>query len=269
MSTPTDAVTPAVELQCPVCDGTDTDQGLDDCPPICTDCGYLIRPDNDTNPPMYSLDEDSSKTVNVTTWTEHYRIENATQKRLAEAFEQLEEVSADLGIPPHIRQAAAEIYCAAVKNDLTDGRAATVVVAVCILFASRRCERPIPQSRLIACADITRSGFSTCRSELEAELDEDVVPKAGRIVPEPTDYLPFLAKALTLDQRAVADTQRQLRSIAGAPSLIGKDPVGIAAAAVYVTVEDCTQAAVSHAAGVSTETTRKRVTQLRDINTDD
>lgn len=253
---------------CPVCDGTEFEQSVDDCPPFCTECGYVVRSDHDPDLPLQSQTAAEPTTTDDATWAETYRVENATQKRLAEAFEQLETISSQLDVATRIRQTAAEIYCAAFKQELTDGRAAEVVIAVCVLFASRQHDRSIPRQRLIECAAVEQSAFRACRSATETELESDEF-ELKKTLPAPADYIPFLAKSLELSQQTVADAQRRLEIVSGNASLMGKNPAGIAAAAVYVAADEQTQVTVSEAVGVSTETIRKRVAQLTEVVADD
>jgi len=56
-----------------------------------------------------------------------------------------------------------------------------------------------------------------------------------------------LNKALDLDESEITATDQSLGAVSGADSLVGKDPKGIAAATVYLTGEDYTQAAVAEA----------------------
>jgi transcription initiation factor TFIIB len=78
----------------------------------------------------------------------------------------------------------------------------------------------------------------------------------------------FLDDEFTVDEDHLQASTDLLEDIASSSSLVGKDPSGIAAAALYVTGEELTQADVAEAVGVSTETVRNRVAQLRELITD-
>lgn len=252
------------ESVCPICSCDTIDRQVDDCPPICTGCGYVIRPAASTDQPLQleNIATDQSGPAAASTWAEAYHVENATQQRLAHAFEQLEAIGARINIPAELRKAAAEIYCEAFKQGVTDGRNTAVMVSVCLRVASLKKEMPIPVAVLVNFETVDRTAFSSCYSAVEAELEHELLP------PSPIDYLHYLAIILALDQRPRAAAQRDLEEVSGEPSFTGKDPAGIAAAAVYIAAEDLTQADVSEAAGVSTETIRQRVAELREVSTD-
>jgi transcription initiation factor TFIIIB Brf1 subunit/transcription initiation factor TFIIB len=72
---------------------------------------------------------------------------------------------------------------------------------------------------------------------------------------------------------SLTDTSRQevaqfLESVTGKQAFVGKDPAGIAAGGVYVLLDEFTQGEVAEAVGVSTETVRRRVKQLRGVGDD-
>jgi transcription initiation factor TFIIB len=262
MQRATQATAVAEEATCPICDGDNVDQDVDDCPPVCTECGYVIGSNDDGDPPIRNLAAGHSEADNNTTWTETYRVENATQQRLAQAFDKLENISNPVGIPVDLRRKAAEIYCEALKEGVTDGRKTAVTISVCLRVASLQQEMPIPVGVLIDHAAIEQTAFNACYSVVSSELELDLTP------PNPLDYLEYLEGSLALDQRPRNNAQRTLEAVTGEPSFAGKNPAGVAAAAVYTAGEDLTQADVSEAVGVSTETIRQRVAQFREVSTD-
>jgi transcription initiation factor TFIIIB Brf1 subunit/transcription initiation factor TFIIB len=85
----------------------------------------------------------------------------------------------------------------------------------------------------------------------------------------PPDYAPFLQAELGLTDTAQNQLEHFLSPITEKQAFVGKDPAGIAAGGVYVLLDDFTQGEVAEAAGVSTETVRQRVNQLRGFAEDD
>lgn len=84
-------------------------------------------------------------------------------------------------------------------------------------------------------------------------------------MPDPVDYLPFLGRILSVNDEQLNASSQILESVNGTPSLVGKDPGGVAAAALYLTGEKRTQSLVAEAGGVSTETVRQRAVQLKEL----
>lgn len=262
MKKATQSTAVAEEAVCPICDGNKFDEDVDDCPPVCSECGYVIGSNDDGDPPISNLAAGDSDTDDDTTWTETYHVENATQQRLAQAFNKLENISNPIGTPVDLRRKAAEIYCEALKQGITDGRKTAVTISVCLRVASLQQGMPIPVGVLIDHAAIEQTAFNACYSVVSSELELDLTP------PSPLNHLEHLEEALALEQRPRHNAQRTLEAVAGEPSFAGKNPAGVAAAAVYIAAEDLTQADVSEAVGVSTETIRQRVAQLQEASTD-
>jgi transcription initiation factor TFIIB len=248
---------------CPICDCNKIDREVSECPPVCTDCGYVIQQDHDEDVSIRDPSNADTQSITEETWVETYRVENATQQRLAEAFDQLEAISNPIDVPADLRSEAADIYCEAFKRKLTDGREASVTITVCLRIASLRREIPIPIDVLIDLATISRSAFTTCYSDIATELDVEQDP------PSPADYLSFLEMVLDLDQKMINDAQRRLEIVTAETSVTGKNPAGFAAAAVYMVADGRTQADMSEAVGVSTETIRQRVGQFREVGVDE
>ena len=250
------------ELVCPVCDSTEIDKSISECPPICVECGYVIRPDHENSPPIHASMGGHSEVVNEGTWAETHRIANATEKRLAEAFEILETLANIVRIPIPIRRETAEIYSKAFLAETTDGRKTAAIVAACVRLASLQARQPIPEDRLIAALHITSGQFHQSCSILREDLDHAPAP------PDPADYVAFLDNDLAPDEEVLRSTVQMLDKVTGAQCLVGKDPSGIAAAALYLSGEQFTQSDVADAIGMSTETIRNRVAELRELDTD-
>lgn len=248
---------------CPVCDTEAIDTSINTFDGVCTECGFVIHDSTDTSAPDWLVvkhgEEDRS---NEEDWLNHCRVQNATEQRLAQAFKDLETLADRLSIPVAIRRDAADIYCEAFLAGTTDGRDTTTVIAACIRLASLQAERPIPTSRLSESSDIDSGQLHRSGSILRDDLDR--TPPA----PKPADYLAFLDDELTVDKEHLQACVQVLEDIAGDQSLVGKDPGGIAAAALYLSEEELIQSDVADAIGVSTETVRNRVAQLRELMSD-
>jgi len=253
----------AESIPCPICGGNNVDHGVSECPPVCTDCGYVIRQDREEDVSIRVPTGADTQSITEETWAETYRIENATQQRLARAFEQLEAISNPIDVPADLRSEAADIYCEGFKRQLTDGRETSVTIAVCLRIASLRRGPPIPIDILIDRAEVCRSAFTTCYSDIATELDVKQDP------PSAINYLSFLEMVIDLDQTTRDDAQRRLEIVTEESSVTGKNPAGFAAAAVYLAADERTQADMSEAIGVSTETIRQRVGQFREVGTDE
>jgi transcription initiation factor TFIIB len=88
-------------------------------------------------------------------------------------------------------------------------------------------------------------------------------------VADPSIYLNKIASKVGLDQRTVQEAMRLLSEAVSKGATVGKDPVGIAAAALYMacqeTTQNLTQKDIARAAGVTEVTVRNRFKGLKDI----
>lgn len=246
---------------CPACDAGGVDTSVDIFDGVCVTCGFVVHDSNDLTVPDWIVTAQRDEQSPQDDWLANCRVQNATEQRLVSGFNEIEELANCLHIPIELRRDAAEIYCDAFLAETTDGRETTNIIAACVRLASLQ-NNPIPTGRLTDPQDVDSSQFHRNCSTLRDELDK--APPA----PEPADYLRFLENELSVDDDLLQASDQLLGNIAGDSSLVGKDPSAIAAAALYLTGEDFTQSNVAESVGVSTETVRKRVAQLRELITD-
>lgn len=244
---------------CPACEGEDIDRSIADLDGVCTQCGYVVQDGSETTPPDWLVPSDQAEQSNQQSWAEVSTVRNATEEQLIQAFATLEELGDSLPLDVSLRREAADVYCEAFLAKTTDGRDTTCVVAACVRLASLECEQPIPTGRITELPSVDAKQFQLSYAALCEDLDR--TPP----VLKPVDYVPFLAGRLGLTEEQRRAGTRRLEKVAGEPSLVGKDPVGIAAGALYLSSDETTQSDVADAAGVSTETIRQRVAQLREL----
>lgn len=244
---------------CPVCGTDDVDDSVESLEAVCEGCGFVIREDANSVSLEWNVGEKTFQPAEEKDWLSACRVRNATEQQLAEAFNELEDFISHLGLPDEIREAAVDLYCDAFRAELTDGRKTTCVVAACLRLASRQADRPIPKSRLTDFTGVDETKFH--RSDLALCDELDIKPR----LPTPNEYIPFLQTQLVLSDGVWEAAERILTTVEGTQPFVGKDPAGIAAGAVYLSQEENTQWDVAEAVGLSTETVRQRIKQLREV----
>lgn len=247
---------------CPVCESAEIDRSVTDLDGVCTQCGYVVRDGDEMEPPDWLAPKGKTEQSTRQSWTDVCAVRNATEKQLVQALSVLEGIGDRLTLASDLRRQAADIYCEAFLTKTTDGRDTDCVVAACVRFASLEHRQPIPTRRLTEQPDVGAKQFRLSYAALCENLDR--TPS----MPEAADYIPFAAGQLTLDDEQRQASIRLLEDVSGEPSLVGKDPAGIAAAGLYLTRDELTQSEVAEASGVSTETVRQRVAQLRELASD-
>jgi len=175
---------------------------------------------------------------------------------------ELDRMSAALHLPQNVKEAAALTYRRALKKDLIRGRSIDAFVAASIYAACRQSKVPRPLK------EITRA---STRDQGEVSRTYRLILRELRIkmpVDDPMKFIPSIASKLRLrrdtEQRAV-DILRKAKQAQG---LSGKDPRGLAAAALYMaclgTDDRRIQKDVAEAAGTTEVTLRNRLRGLEE-----
>jgi len=193
-------------------------------------------------------------------WQIRTRVHSSIDRNLAQAMSELDRISSQLGLPKSIKEEAAVIYRKAVEKGLVRGRSIEAVMAASIYAACRT--QKIPRT-IDEIAKFTRSGrkdVARCYRLLLREVDIKV-PLA-----DAEAFIPRIASDLHLSgmvQRRAAEIVRAAKAYG---ITAGKDPAGLAAAAIYIASllenEKRTQKEIAHAARVTEVTVRNRYKEL-------
>lgn len=249
-----------IDVECPGCGSTSFDESFDVVDGFCENCGVAI-PDADNveelpHIPEYDDVSDDSDASKPESWSDWYSVTNSTEQRAATAYEHLERISDSLGLSTETRIQAAELYGEAAINLVTDGRPSDVTIAALLYLASRETNEPRPASAFTRAIDHEEVGMKSLVRSLQREL------KLEFPIPEPEDYLPYLAAELDVGEATVEDAHEVLNVVTRNGQMTGKNPVSIAGAALYREGEDHSQREIAQAAGVTKETIRKRLNEV-------
>ena len=190
------------------------------------------------------------------------KLDDTWGRNLSIAMAELDRLSAALHIPSTVKERAALIYRRALKKDLIRGRSIDAFVAAS-LYASCRLTK-VPRPLKAISKESTREHSEVSRSyrlllrELELKMPID----------DPMKFVPGIAAKLKIRQ----DTEHQaidiLRKAKKKQGRSGKDPRGIAAAALYMACiennEKRIQKDVAAAAGTTEVTLRNRLRGLEE-----
>lgn len=245
---------------CPACSSEHIDRSIDEVDGICGSCGFVVGQEHDTVSLDWEIANGEFQRPEEDEWISECRIRNATEKQLMQAIEILEAISDELRLSDQIRHEAVDVYCDAFRGQVTDGRVTACVVAVALCVASRRIGQPIPTSRLIQFENVDEKKYNSSHLTLCDALEVDLQTPSAR------DYVPYLCQQLELTDDNQESVTTLLDAVADRQSFVGKDPAGIAAAGVYLLEQEHTQQEVAEAVGLSTETIRLRVQDLREVS---
>ncbi|WP_049996242.1 transcription initiation factor IIB [Halococcus sediminicola] len=202
------------------------------------------------------------------TWHTRLQTANAQERNLKYALGEIERMASALGVPQPTRETAGVIYRRALDEDLLRGRSIEGMSTVAVYAAARQAGIPRSLDEVAAVSRIERLRITRAYRHLTRELGLEIEPA------DPLDYLPRFASELDLSEEATQRSRALLTTVIETEEsyLSGKNPVGLAAAAVYagalLTNEKVTQPAVGEVADISTVTIRKRYQDLLEIGED-
>ncbi len=193
-------------------------------------------------------------------WQIRARIQSSIDRNLAQAMNELERISNLLSLPRAAREEAAVIYRRAVEKGLVRGRSIESVVAAAIYAACRRLKIPRTLDEIAEYTKGSRKEIARCYRLLLKELSIRV-PLA-----DPIDYVTRIGSYLGLSGRVMKRAAEIIQMSKERGITAGKDPAGLAAAAVYIAAlledERRTQKEIAQVAGVTEVTVRNRYKEL-------
>ena len=188
---------------------------------------------------------------------------NETQARnLSIAMAELDRMASELHLSQNVKENAALIYRRALKKDLIRGRSIDAFVAASLYAACRLLKVPRPLKEVSKASKRLHSEVAMTYRLLVRELQ--LKPP----VDEPYKFIPSIAAKLEISQPTEQLAVKILRKAEENKALTGKDPRGLAAAALYMacqeTKERRVQRVIARAAGTTEVTLRNRYRGLRE-----
>jgi transcription initiation factor TFIIB len=161
-------------------------------------------------------------------WHIRSRLHSSEHRNLSIAMSEMERLSSQLGVPRDVRETAALIYRKALTKKLVRGRSIESVVAASIYLACRihRIPRRLDEVVTETTVDRKQIGQSV---RLIVSRTNISVPLASA-----EDLIPRLSSDLVLEGRTVKRATEIIREAKEKYITIGKDPGGIAGAALYI-----------------------------------
>jgi len=195
-------------------------------------------------------------------WQIRTRVHSSADRNLAQAMADLDRLTDKLHIPNPIKERAAVIYRKALESGLVRGRSIAAIAAASLYAACRLSETPRTLKDLAAATRIRKKDVARCYRLLVRELDlrmpvEDPVKCVSKIATKVDISMPTQRRAMDIINEA-----RRKGIVAG------KDPMGLAAAALYVACvleqEKKTQKEIAEVANVTEVTVRNRYKGLKE-----
>jgi transcription initiation factor TFIIB len=183
-------------------------------------------------------------------------------RNLAQAMAELDRLTDKLHIPPSIKEKAAVIYRKALDKGLVRGRSISAIAAASLYAACRTSQTPRTLRELSTHSPIEKKDIARCYRLLLREL------KIRMPIPMAQLRVPKIAAKVNVGELTQQDAVKILREAERLKTTAGKDPMGLAAAALYIACvrndEKRTQKMIADAAGVTEVTIRNRYKGLKE-----
>ncbi len=193
-------------------------------------------------------------------WQIRIRMQTSIERNLAQAVNELQRIGSQLGLPRHVMDQALDIYRQALEKGLVRGRSIESIMAAAIYAACRMYKIPRTLDEIARYTKSGRKDVARCYRLLLREINLKV-PLA-----DPIDYVPRIAEQLKLSGMCVRKAIEILKEAKKRGLTAGKDPAGLAAAAIYIASlllgEVRTQKEIAQAARVTEVTVRNRYKEL-------
>lgn len=188
-------------------------------------------------------------------------LNESVDRNLFQAMLHLNRIADRMHLPDTIRQRAAVIYRKALAADLVRGRSILGTVSASVYAACRSSETPRTLKEVVEATGMPKKAVARHYRLLINSLDMKMP------YPDTFRYLSKIGSKVQVSMKTQA-LARQLLSEADEKKIIpGKDPNGIAAAALYLACvienEKCTQEELAKAANVTEVGLRNRIRELR------
>jgi len=222
----------------------------------------IFKPDRDCNGNSLK-NETRIKMVRLRRFDNRSKFDEAERRNLSAAMAELDRLSAHLHIPQNVKEKAALIYRKALKANLLRGRSIDGFVAASLYAACRFFSLPRSLPEI--------TSFST-RSHSEIARTYRLMLKELRLkvpVDDPIKFIPGIASKLELNPITQQYAVKLLRAAKKHKGLTGKDPRGLAAAALYKasieTNDKRIQKEIAEAAGTTEVTLRNRLRGIESL----
>jgi len=196
------------------------------------------------------------------TWDRRSQVHESADRNLRQAFSELQRLSDKLVVSEAVTERAAYFYRKALERNLVRGRSISSIIAASLYAACRDGQIPRSLKDVAAISNVKKKDLARSYRLLYREMDLSMP------VADPARCVSGIASRAELTEKTQRRAQEILRMARAARISAGKDPMGLAASALYVACtlegEQKTQKDVAAAARVTEVTIRNRYKSLRE-----
>ena len=196
------------------------------------------------------------------TWDSRSQVHEPVDRNFRQAFSELNRLKDKLSISDAVIEKAAYIYRKALDKGLVRGRSISALMASALYAACRDTSTPRNLKDVEQAANIKRKDIARCYRLLVKELDLKMP------VTDSVQCVARIASKIGIQEKTKRFATKVLKTAQENEVSAGKDPMGLAAAALYLACvkngEDKTQRDIAEAANVTEVTIRNRYKGLKD-----
>jgi transcription initiation factor TFIIB len=194
-------------------------------------------------------------------WQIRSRVHSSVDRNLAQAMAELDRLSDKVYLPGSVKEKAAVTYRKALDKGLVRGRSIAAIAAASLYAACRTTSTPRTLREISEASLVDKKDVARCYRLLLRELDIKMP------IANPLTYISKIAERTGISGRTQGLAIKLLRDAKRKRAAAGKDPMGLAAAALYIAClmkgEKKTQKDIAEAAGVTEVTVRNRYKTLK------
>jgi len=176
---------------------------------------------------------------------------------------ELDRLADKIRVPPSVKEQAALIYRKSLDKGLVRGRSILAIAGASIYAACRFTQTPRTLKEVSHASLVKKKDVARCYRLLLRELDIKM-PMA-----DPIRCVPKISSKIKINEKTQQRAINILHSAEEKKAIAGKDPMGIAAAAIYIAcvieADKKTQKDIAEASGVTEVTVRNRYKALRKV----
>ena len=188
---------------------------------------------------------------------------DSKRRRLGKVSAEVRRISQSLGLNSIVAERAFEIYLRKFDQKSLKARSLAAVAAASICIACRELDIARPPNEVLA------RQIGVNKKQLRHYYHILLGNEAPLAVPAPANYVSKISAMVSLGGPVERAAIEILARVKGHPSLVGKRPTSIAAAALYLASvrvgARTTQLRLAYAAGVTPITIRKRALEITEI----
>ena len=195
------------------------------------------------------------------TWDRRSQVHESSDRNLRQAFSELRRLSDKLAVSEAVTEKAAYFYRKAFERGLVRGRSINSIISASVYAACRDGQIPRTLKDVAVASNVKKKDLARSYRLLHREMELQMP------VTDPARCISGIASRAGLSEKTQRRAREILRMAQEARVSAGKDPMGLAASALYVACalegEQKTQKDVAEAAKVTEVTIRNRYKGLR------